>query len=302
MNYHGEFREYLKSRGLADTTIIRKMTELTRFEAYLDQKERDIRDVDPPFLESYILALKDKQFSPSSLNTARALIKDLFTMLHRESMILSNPYMATDLVISEHSGAKVIFSPEEMMEFLETIEPISGYGIRDRAMFELLYVTGMRSKELVNLNIKDINFKAKEVFIHQGKNRKDRIVPLGETAEEFVTLWINRARKWFTLEDSGPVFINDTGRRLAVSSVRQRLQYWLNKTPLINRGFSPHSFRHSCATHLLKSGADIRYVQELLGHSTIETTAEYTKNILAGLKRIHRTYHPRENEISPEEL
>lgn len=302
MNYHGELMDYFKSRGFAKTTITRKLCELKRFEEYLEREKKDIREVDAPFLEKYILELKERNLSKSTLVASRTLIKDLFIMLHRKSLILDNPYIATEIVISEQSGAKAVFTREEVVEFLEIIEPKTGYGMRDRAMFELLYVTGMRGKELVNLNVEHIDFKSREIFINQGKNRKDRIVPLGETAYPFLKLWVDRARKWFTLQDSGPLFVNDTGGRLGVSSVRERFRYWVRRTTLGDKGFTPHSFRHSCATHLLENGADIRYVQELLGHSSIETTAEYTKDIVKGLKRIHRSYHPRENEIYPEEI
>lgn len=301
MEYRSCLMEYFKVRGFSQGTILRKLLELKRFELYLDNKDRDIREVDAPFLEGYVSGLRDQSYSKSTLTASRTLIKDLFTVLHQKSLILINPFVATDIVISESSGARAVFSQDEMELFLETIEPKTGYGIRDRAIYELLYVTGMRSKELVNLDVENMDFKGREVFIEQGKNRKDRIVPLGETAHGFLSLWVNRARRWFTLQEGGPLFVGDEGRRLSSSSVRERLKYWLKKAGLDKRGFTPHSFRHSCATHLLENGADIRYVQELLGHDSIKTTAGYTKDIVKGLKRVHRSYHPRENEIYPEE-
>ncbi len=302
MNYTELLRNSLKARGLSEATIRRKLQEWKRFSEYLANHNRDIRDVDASFLERYILYMKSGEYSGSTQNTARALLKDLFELLHRKSLILTNPFSAAQIVISEKGGAKAVLSKEQVVDFLEVIEPISGYAIRDRVMFELLYVTAMRSQELVNLDVEHLDLKSKEVFIAMGKNRKDRIVPLGDTALSFLNLWLKRARKWFTLEESGALFVNDTGGRLSTSTVRMRFKHWLKEAGLQNKGFTPHSLRHSCATHLLENGADIRYVQELLGHDSIETTADYTRDIVKDIKRIHRSYHPRENEIFPEDL
>ncbi|MDA3850718.1 MAG: tyrosine-type recombinase/integrase [Spirochaetaceae bacterium] len=300
MNYETLLKESFVIRGLSQATILRKFTEYKRFMIYLDDK--DLREVDSTFLEGYIQTLKEEGFSRSTLNTAMAFLKDFFTLLHRKDYILSNPLSCTEIVITERAGIKAVLNQEEVIQFLENIEPVTGIGIRDRAMFELLYLTGMRGRELINLDVEHLDLKAGEVFIKQGKNRKDRIVPLGDTAKKFVSLWLNRARRWFCLQENGPVFTNPKGGRLALSSLQSRFNYWIKQANLMNRGFTTHSLRHSCATHLLENGADIRYVQELLGHESIETTAEYTKDIMNSIKRIHRTYHPRENEIYPEDV
>lgn len=302
MNYSEILRNSFKAKGLSPQTITRKMQEWYRFAEYLSCQQKDLREVDASFLENYILYLKDADYSRSTLNAARALLKDLFEVLHRKSMILKNPFSAAQVVLSEKGGTKAVMTKEQVSCFLDTIEPISGYAIRDRAMFELLYVTAMRSKELVSLDMDHIDLNAKEIFISMGKNRKDRIVPIGETALTFLNLWLSRARKWFTLQDNGALFVSDNGGRLSGSAVRYRFKHWLKEAELHNKGFTPHSLRHSCATHLLENGADIRYVQELLGHSSIETTADYTKDIVRGIKRIHRTYHPRENQIFPVDI
>ncbi|MDC7223325.1 MAG: tyrosine-type recombinase/integrase [Spirochaetales bacterium] len=297
------FTESCKARGLMETTITRKKREMTLFFSWIGETGKDLRELVSDDLEDFIEYRRQEQgCSDSTLNTVKAMLKDLFDVLHRRGMIIKNPFILTEIVLRDKSGIKVVFTPEEVEIFLESIQTDTGYGLRDRALFELLYGTGMRTGEALSLKIEDVNLVHGEVFIRQGKNRKDRIVPLGKTAGKFLSVWIQKARRWYCLEDNGPVFVSAEGKPLYHSAVRGRFRKHLKESGLEDRGFTPHSLRHSCATHLLENGADIRYVQELLGHESLETTAEYTKEIVRGLEKIQRQYHPRENEIYPEEV
>jgi len=162
-----------------------------------------------------------------------------------------------------------------------------------------MYVTAIRIGEVQNLDIDDIDFSLKEITIRLGKGDKDRIVPLGSVAEDYINQWIFRGRKGVKTHQRA-LFINRNNERLKASRIRHLFNHYLKLSDLDNRGFTPHSIRHSCATHLLQNGADIRYVQELLGHESIETTVGYTKDMIKSLKKLHKTYHPRENELYPE--
>ena len=296
------FADYEAARGLSDQTARRKSTELKRFLRYLGRQGiHDIREVNAAHLESFILELKEKGFAPSTIRTAHSMLVDLFTALMRAGKILRNPLELVEITLSEPAGVKAVFSQEEIKRFLEVVPTHTGFGVRDRAIFELMYVTGMRLGEVVGLDVGDVDFSLEEVFIRSGKGRKDRVVPLGRVAKEYLSAWLHRARLWFSASETEPaMFLNHDGRRIPASTIRFRFQRYLKAAGIERPGLTPHSIRHSCATHLLENGAEIRYVQELLGHESIQTTADYTRGVARGLKKMHRMHHPRENELYPE--
>jgi len=296
--------KHYRSLGLAESTVIRKQHELNRFYTYLEtcKIKTDLREITTLDIEEYLLHLKDEGFSTSTQVISRSVLKELFYTMATHDLIIQNPLETLELYIKEKSGLKVILTADEIELFLNSIETYTGFGLRDRAMFELLYLTGMRSSELSNLCVDDIDFSLNEVLVRQAKGRKDRIVPLGRVCRKFIQRWMKKARPWFVKgKDKGILFLSLRGNRLALSSIRSILIRRLKDSGIKKKRISPHSFRHSCATHMLMNGADIRYVQELLGHESIETTVLYTRNIVESLKKVHRMYHPRENELFREE-
>lgn len=296
--------KHYKGRGLKKQTINRKLIELDRFYMYLAKElcKTDLREITAIDIEDYMLNLKGIGYSSTTQIINRTMLKELFYTLHIHDVILQNPMNTIDLYIKEKAGVKIIFTVDEVKNFLNSIKTHTGFGLRDRTIFELLYVTGMRRSEITNLYVEDIDFSLNEVFIKEAKGRKDRIVPLGVICKKFMRQWIKRARKWFIKgRDKGILFLSFKGNKLAPSTIQNILAKRLEQSGINKKGITPHSFRHSCATHLLMNGADIRYVQELLGHESIETTVLYTRNIVENLKRIHRMYHPRENELYKEE-
>jgi len=297
------FDEHLASRGLDKSTVAKKHAELKRFMIWLATiGKKDVREITDKDLELYILSLLERGFSATTQIQARSMLKDFYYSLATRDLIVKNPMELVEVYIREQSGIKVILSVDEMKRMLDGIELHTGYGFRDRTMFELLYVTGMRCGEMTALSVSDIDFNANEVMIRQGKGHKDRIVPIGSVSREFLFKWIGKMRDWFVKgDDKGLVFLNKQGGKIACGTVKYRLHYWLKRAGIEKQGVSPHSIRHSCATHLLEAGADIRYVQELLGHASIETTVVYTKTTVENLKKTHRMYHPRENELYPDE-
>jgi integrase/recombinase XerD len=296
------FEDYEKSRGLSKETLTRKTTELVRFFNYLEKNGvDDIREVKAETLETYTINLKTEGFTPSTLQTTRAMLKDLFNALFRSGSILSNPMDAVELSLPPRSQLKAMMSQEEMKRFLDSIPTHTGTGLRDRALFECMYVTGMRLGEVVRLEVDDVDFSLGELFIRSGKGRKDRVVPLGRLSVSYLSEWIHKGRKWFLRDESQKaLFLNRGGRKLPPANIRHWFSKYLAAVGIKREGLTPHSIRHSCATHLLENGADIRYVAELLGHESLETTSDYTRGVAEGLKKTHRMYHPRENELYEE--
>ena len=296
---------YLVAKGLKKETITRKTLEVRRFLTYVDSTlKKDLRDVTSDDIEEYFVRMTEQGFSKSTLVIAHSTIGDLFMALSRHEMIFTNPMEQTDICIRERSGVKVILTEKEMEIFLNSIDTATGFGLRDRALFELMYVTGMRIGEVTRLDVAHIDFSLNEVFIQKSKNRKDRIVPLGRVAKRFLEKWVKEVRAYFLKKvknDPEALFLSERGARMAASSIRYRLKRYLKIAGITKEGITPHSIRHTCATHLLAGGADIRFVQELLGHESIETTVSYTKGVVAGLKKIHKMHHPRENQLYIEE-
>ena len=244
---HLVFTSHLASKGLKKETINRKTLELRRFYEYVDKTlQKDLRDIRADDIEEYFIFLKEHGFSKSTLHTAHSTVSDLFMALTRHEMILTNPMEQTSICIRERSGVKVILTEKEMEAFLTSIGTETGFGLRDRALFELMYVTGMRISEVVMLGVEHIDFSLNEVFIQKSKNRKDRIVPLGRVAKMFLEKWVKKVRLYFlkdVKEDCGEVFLSEKGRGLAASSIRYRLMRWLKIAGIEKKGISPHSLR-----------------------------------------------------------
>jgi len=183
-------------------------------------------------------------------------------------------------------------SPDEAVQ-LVTIEGDDPLAIRDRALFELAYSCGLRAEELVSLRMGDIDYDAEQLRV-EGKGRKTRIVPVGEPAIAAVRLYLDRARSKLS-EPAAPsdaLFLSKSGRPLGTSDVRRRLRTWTSRAG-VGEGASPHALRHSFATHLLDGGADLRSIQELLGHASVSSTQIYTRVESARLKSAYARSHPR---------
>lgn len=301
-NYIEQFNEHETGRGLDPGTVRRNNLELKRFFMYFTVHSfTDVREVDSKIIQDYFIYLKENGFSDSTKLVALRVIKSFFIYLHNHDYILLNPFDKLEVVFNEENKLRVTLTEEEMIKFLDSIQTYTGLGLRDRAMFELIYYAGLRLGEVLRLELSDIDFSLNEVYIRPSKFKKERIVPLGSVAKKYIEEWINRARPWFLKNDDVKlVFINKEGRKMLCSTVNRRLKKYLTQAGITKKEVCVHSIRHSCATHLLEHGADIRYVQSLLGHSSIETTSEYTRGIVNNLRKMYKMHHPRENELYKE--
>ena len=293
------FKRELKARGYKDNTIRAKIFNLGSFWNFLEMnKEKDLRDIKREVFLSFITYLKGyvsvrtgKPYSDRTVFMTLGAVKLLFSILCQSGKLLTNPARDIKLKSKGRKTEKQIFTIDEIIRFLESIDTDQKLGLRDRTMFELMYSSGLRAGEVCALKMKDIDFADRIVRVSLGKFSKDRFVPVSEVAMMFLESYTVR-------RGSGeiPVFLSSNGGgHLLGSSINRRLAVYFKDTEFEKKGLSAHSFRHTCATHLLESGADLRYVQELLGHESIETTVIYTHQMMESLKKVYKSYHPREN-------
>lgn len=293
----GQLERYLKTCSYSTETIKRVVTNLKPFVAYIDEAgPSDMRDVRRDDLEAYfrhITGITSKRtgklYKKSYITCLRQAVNLLFRGLYHNGLVLSNPMQDVGRAHGIRQEVKRSFTKSEIAVFLDSIPATTGLGIRDRALFELLYSSGLRSGEAVNLDIGDVDLKARMLHVRNGKWSKDRYVPVNEVAACFLESYIGNRKR----PDSS-VFLGHRGR-MGSQGITKRFQKYLEQCGLSGKGLTVHSIRHSTATHLLSNGADLRYVQDLLGHESIETTVIYTNELNENLKRIYKQYHPREN-------
>jgi len=263
--------------------------------------ENDIKD--------FIVHLENKESrrkKPMSGTTVRKRLTDVkafFKYLYRNEYILTNPMDTCSLGPTVRGTKKEIFSRDEMNAFLDSIDTRKGNGMRNRAIFELMYSSGLRMSEVTHLDLGDIDLGERILTVRQGKGSKDRVVPFSEVAAMFITRYIEGERniilKRMRRKDDKALFLTLLGR-IKHWAIREVFDQIVASLGITREHLTPHSIRHSCATHLLEAGADVRYVQELLGHEDIETTVKYTHMMMEHVKRAYKSAHPRENQYFEE--
>jgi len=288
-----QFLHYLiVEKGLSRNTIEAYSLDLTRFLDYLRAKGiRELRDIGKFDVRGFLLLLKRKDLSAKSIGRDLSAIRTFFRFLIQEGILETNP-------IEDLESPKVakklpeILSLKEIEQILEQPDLQTPLGIRDRAMLEMLYATGMRVSELTRLPTHQVNLEGGYVLLY-GKGSKERIVPLGSEAMNWVTLYLGTARGILAKARESPfLFINRSGRGMTRQGFWKNLRDYARRAGLRKR-ISPHLLRHSFASHLLERGADLRSVQMMLGHVDISTTQIYTHVTGERLKKVHKQYHPR---------
>jgi integrase/recombinase XerD len=232
-----------------------------------------------------------KPYSSATVMGVWGTVKALYRALVLAELVLTNPTREVRLRLKDKGRPRRAFTEEEIARFLDGIDVHQPLGLRDRTIFELQYATGLRGGEVGKLDRKDVDLQARMLLVREAKWSKDRVVPVSAVAQAFLSRYLASLG-----ERTGPLFPGKTGR-LGREGVVRRFRLHLREAGLEGQGLTVHSIRHATATHLLAHGADLRYVQELLGHESIETTVRYTQEQVENLKRIHRRYHPRENGL-----
>jgi integrase/recombinase XerC len=256
--------------------------------------------VDINAVRAYMAQLNEKQYSKATVARKLATLRSFYKFLLRRNRITNNPVVGIRTPKQEKRLPKFL-EYEEIKRLLDTPPMDSWLGARDRAIMETLYSTGMRVSELVALNMDDIDFLGEVVHI-RGKGKKERIAPISSSVLQVIQHYMefrNKRAQNNDNFDSRVLFVNKHGKRLSTRSVRRKMDKYLKMAGL-DPAISPHTLRHSFATHMLNRGADLRSVQELLGHQSLSTTQVYTHLTTGKLKETYDRAHPRENTGQPE--
>lgn len=289
-----QFKYLLKSIGYADRTIDSYQQNLDGFVQYLtDQKIKDLRKVSRQTVLDYQQMVMKKPLAQESKALRLRPVKRLFEYLVNTHKLLINP--AEGIVETNRKNRKIgpVLNRDEIKKLMAQLNLSLRPHIRNRAVMEVMYATGIRINELVNLDVYHADLAQKVLYIRKGKGGKQRVVPLGNTGVKHLKEYLEHIRPWWVRGNPKEkrLFINHHGRPLTGDSVRGFLREYRIASG-IKKPVSPHTLRRSCATHLLQNGADIRYVQKLLGHSHMRTTQVYTRVRPADIKKIHDKTHP----------
>lgn len=281
----------LQRRGAAERTRKAYGTDAAELAAWATANGLNPADVDYKALRRWAARLSQRGAAPRTLARKLASIRGLFRSLVEHGEVSANP---ADLLPAPRLPRTLpdVLKPDDVARLLERIPATTPLEQRDRALFELAYSSGLRAEELVDLDVPAIDFDAEQVRV-EGKGSKTRFVPVGEPALRSIAAYLERARPALQSADPDPaLFLSKSGRRLSTSDVRRRLRVWARHAST-QTGVHPHALRHSFATHLLDGGADLRAIQELLGHASISTTQVYTRVESARLRAAYAKSHPR---------
>lgn len=294
MNNHLEvFLQYLMvEKRAADNTVQSYRRDLTQYINYLEAVEIvSFEAVRRIHIINFLSFLKEQKKASATISRNISSIRALHQFLLREKMTTTDPSVLIELPQHERRLPKVL-TQTEVESLLNTPKLDNDFGIRDKAMLEVLYATGIRVSELVLLNVGDVHVALGFVRC-VGKNKKERIIPLGKIACEALTLYIEKARATLLRNhENVALFLNHHGQRLSRQGFWKILKN-IAKEANIDDEITPHTLRHSFAVHLLENGADLRAVQEMLGHVDISTTQIYAQVSKTRLTDIYKAYHPR---------
>lgn len=289
------YENYLKlEKSLSQNSVAAYINDINKLSHYLEQKFKKITPdkVKLNHLKSFVEFLNDRGVSPRTQARTISGIKSFFKFLLIESIIESDP---TTLLESPRIGRKLpdVLSMEEIDKLINSVDVSKTEGQRNKAMLETLYSCGLRVSELVNLKVSSLFFDQGFIKI-EGKADKERLVPISRRAIEEIMLYVNNYRSYLKIEKDSEniLFLNRRGKKLSRVMIFTIIKNLANKVDL-DKKISPHTFRHSFATHLINGGADLRAVQEMLGHESILTTEIYTHLDKDYLRSTIQQFHPR---------
>ena len=293
------YLEWMQVTHYSKSTVSVRRIDLKLFREWCQTRAlQSPQQVTRPILEVYqrhLFYYRQPNGQPLSFNRQAArliAVKGFFKWLTRQNHILYNPASELDLPRRERRLPKAILNADEMAQLLDVPDTEEPLGLRDRAIMETLYSTGMRRAELVNLDVYDLDEGRKTLLIRQGKGGKDRMVPIGERALSWLVRYRDEVRpSLMTHHQQLALFLTHQGERYAPNGMSYKIRTYLKKSQVPKSG-GCHLFRHTMATQMLENGADIRFIQELLGHAKLETTQIYTHVSIAQLQAIHAATHP----------
>jgi integrase/recombinase XerD len=286
------FLHYLAvERGLADNTLASYHHDLQQFASFLSERKAGVESTTAALIVDYLEGLERKGRKPATISRHLATLKSFYHFLLQERVINQDPTVDLEFPRLSRRLPRVLSVDE--VEFLLG-QPHTGRpaGLRDKAMLELIYATGLRVSELVSLNVGQVNLEMGVVRC-LGKGQRERMVPMGSIAAYWVRRYLEQARpQMIRSSEDEALFVNHQGQRLTRQGFWKILKKYARQARL-DAGITPHTLRHSFATHLLENGADLRVVQELLGHADISTTQVYTHLTRRHLREVYQRTHPR---------
>jgi site-specific recombinase XerD len=285
------FRRDLGSRGASPNTLRAYGADLHELAMWASVRGREPGELRYRDLRGFAAALSDRGLAKASLARKLAAVRSFHDRMVRRGETRQNP---AELLPTPRRDSRLpaVLAPDQVAALLDRIPATTSLEVRDRAMFELAYSCGLRAAELTGLDVDDVEFEAETVRV-SGKGSKTRIVPIGELAQRWLDRYLRTARPALVARrDEQALFLSRRGNRLQTSDVRRRLGLWVREAAVAGR-VSPHTLRHSFATHLFEGGADLRAIQELLGHASVSTTQVYTRVEPTRLRREYARAHPR---------
>jgi len=299
--WYETYLEQLAVRNYAAHTISNRRLALTAFLRWC--RERDLirpQDVTRPILESYQRWMhhhRKKNGNPLGFTTQRGrmvAIKDYFRWLCRQNIVLHNPASELEMPRSERRLPKGALNESEIERIMAVPDISQPLGVRDRAIMETLYSSGIRRVEVVRLELGDLNIERGVLFIRQGKGKKDRVVPIGARALSWITKYLHDVRPDLVTDlRERALFLSGYGdSAISADYLTRLITSYIRRAGIMTGGC--HLFRHTCATLMLENGADIRFIQQLLGHANLSTTQIYTEVSIRQLQRVHAMTHPAE--------
>lgn len=305
------YLEFQKGLGLSAATVKRSACLLGKFTSWL--AGGDVRTVTRETLTSFRDQLQTqksrftgKNLSGETIGLIMSSLKGFFDYLALHDKILSNPFEGMRIKQKNPQHLRKVFTEEDINFFLDSIPVTNAYRQRDRALFELMYSSGLRSSDVLSLEAEHVNLEERIILV-RGKGKKDAYIPFSETARKFLAAYLaggrrkllKRMQKNSREEAKAYVFVTARGR-MSYYRLMKRFRAYLEACGLNGKGYTMHSIRHATGTHLLLHGASVRYVQELLRHEDLKTTQVYTQPGVENVKATYRSYHPRENEYFKE--
>lgn len=283
-----DFLNFIRfEKGLSENTVLAYKSDILIFIKFLN--EHKISKVTEETIMDLIFALKNKNYSTLSIARMLVAVKNYYKFLVNEKILSVSPFENMDSFKVRKKIPEVL-TEKDIENLLNQPDTSTKEGIRDKAILELLYSAGIRVSELVNMELTDINFDEK-ILRCFGKGKKERLVPVGDYVVEAIKNYL-KIRNEISNKFSNFLFITRLGKKFTRAGIWKIIKIYAKKAG-ITKNVYPHIFRHSFATHLLKGGADLRSVQEMLGHSDISTTQIYTHIDRSHLKNIHKKFHPR---------
>jgi integrase/recombinase XerD len=300
-----EFQDYLRVRKFSELTVTTYLGDVKRFIHFIEENYSRItlitqisKDIVTDYC-NYLKSYKDRRGNKLSINTQISKLislKKFYKFLFKNDYIVKDPVANLEFPRRERTLPRNIPTEKEVLEILESCNTRTPQNLRNRAILETFYSTGMRTSELCNLKIQDVDLKEQTAIIVLGKGGKTRVVPLGQYSCFYIEEYLNRGRKYMlkgNIKDEGYLFLNNKGTAYTRKTINYVI-YQVMKRVKLNKHITCYSFRHAAASHLVKNKVDIRFVSELLGHNNLQTTQKYCHLEISDLKKMHAMYHPRE--------